>query len=114
VSLLAGGFPLAIPSSAIASEQPTVVLLGVHGDGKQGPETLGLLADELVAGFMTSSLRPLHGAALAGRIAQVREVLPERVFLSPVREAVAEGKELYLKANPEKAVAVLSAVPPLL
>jgi len=114
VSLLAGGFPLAIPSSAIASEQPTVVLLGVHGDGKQGPETLGLLADELVAGFMTSSLRPLHGAALAGRIAQVREVLPERVFLSPVREAVAEGKELYLKANPEKAVAVLSAVLPLL
>jgi hypothetical protein len=114
VSLLAGGFPLAIPSSAIASDKPTVVLLGVHGDGKQGQETLGLLADELVAGFMTSSLEPLHGAALAGRLAQVREVLPERVFLWPVREAVAEGKELYRRANPEKAVAVLSAVLPLL
>jgi len=112
--LLAVGFPLASGNSALASEKPSVVLLGVHGNGEQTRETLSLLADELVAGFMTSDLEPLHGAALASRIAQVREVLPERVFLSPVREAVAKGKQLYQRANPEEAVAVLEAVLPLL
>jgi tetratricopeptide (TPR) repeat protein len=108
------GFPLAGAGVALGAEKPSVVVLGVHGSGAQSRETLSLIGDELVAGFMTSSLVPLHGAALASRIAQVREVLPERVFLSPVREAVARGKKLYQRANPEEAVAVLQAVVPLL
>jgi len=97
-----------------AGDKPTVVVLGVHGGGAESPETLGLISDELVAGFMTSSLDPLHGEALARRLAQVREVIPERVFLAPVREAVNRGKKLYQRANPEEAVAVLEAVIPLL
>lgn len=114
LALLLVGVPVATTTAAMAGDSPTVVLLGVHGDGQQSNQTLGLLADEIVAGFMTSPLEPLHGAALAGRLAQVREVLPQRVFLSPVREAIAKGKKLYQRAEPEAAVKLLLAARPRL
>jgi len=114
LTLVLVGLPVATSTTAMASDKPTVVILGVHGDGKQANETLENLTNELVAGFMTSTLEPLHGPALADRLAQVREVLPERVFLSPVREAVAKGKKLYQRAEPEAAVKLLSAARPLL
>ena len=113
-SLLGTGVPVIGAGTARANEKPTVVILGVHGNGTQDRGTLSLISDEVVAGFITSSLSPLHGDDLARRIEQVREVIPERVFLSPVREAVAKGKKLYQRANPEEAVSVLQQAVPLL
>ena len=105
---------LALPGIAYPSGKTSVVVFGPHGGGPQDAEFLRAISGELIAGFMESDLLPLHGAELNERLDSVRDILPERVFLSPVRDAVRSGQRLYRDAQPEEAAALLRAAVPQL
>ena len=105
---------LALPGIAYPSGKTSVVVFGPHGGGPQDAEFLRAISGELIAGFMESDLLPLHGAELNERLDSVRDILPERVFLSPDRDAVRSGQRLYRDAQPEEAAALLRAAVPQL
>lgn len=107
LGLLVAGAGSLPAGSAEAGEKPTIAVIGVHGDGREDAEALQRLSDDLIEGFIVSRLEPIHGEDLAVRIERSREVLPERVFLEPVRRAVDEGRQLYRQAQPERAATIL-------
>jgi hypothetical protein len=100
--LLAGVGP------ALAGEQPSVAVVGVHGDGNQTAEELEAITADIVAGFKTAGFEVIHGSDLRNRLSSARESIVDEVYLEPVRSSFDEGRILYEKAQPEQAIVALS------
>ncbi|MEE2830656.1 MAG: PEGA domain-containing protein [Myxococcota bacterium] len=101
------GLPVVGLGTAFAADGPTIAVIGVHGNGSQDAASLSRMTDDLVAGFMLSRFSPLYGDELSGRLETIRDSLPERIFLEPIRKAVDEGRNRYQQAQPDVAVRVL-------
>ncbi len=99
---------LAIPTPSLASGQPSVAVVGVHGDGDQSEEDLEAITADVVAGFKTAGFEVIHGSELRNRLASAREAIVDKVYLEPVRSSFDEGRLLYEKAQPEQAIVALS------
>lgn len=98
----------AVAGPAFASGQPSVAVVGVHGDGNQTPEDIEAITSDIVAGFKTAGYEVIHGTELRNRLFSARESIVDKVYLEPVRSSFDEGRLLYEKAQPEQAIVALA------
>jgi hypothetical protein len=101
-ALLAG-----LAGTAVAG-QPTVAVVGVHGDGDQTAGELDEIADAIVIGFKTAGFEVIHDDEVRNRLYAARESVVDKVFLEPVRQSFEEGRVLYEKAQPDAAILALT------